>query len=153
MHLEVDIYWAWRGAADPVDIIRANPGRVRQFHVKDMNIESGFTDPGTGLIDFGDLSQSWAVAEIAVTAASNAVGTIPAGPSGGGRRDGRRRTLSSSRSSAATTPRSCLSSSTISAADCELRFAERGLSCSVIGSETPVSILILLPVDQTARAM
>jgi sugar phosphate isomerase/epimerase len=53
VHLEVDIYWAWRGAADPVDIIHANPGRVRQFHVKDMNIESGFTDPGTGLIDFG----------------------------------------------------------------------------------------------------
>jgi sugar phosphate isomerase/epimerase len=53
VHLEVDIYWAWRGAADPVDIIRANPGRVRQFHVKDMNIESGFADPGTGLVDFG----------------------------------------------------------------------------------------------------
>jgi len=53
VHLEIDIYWAWRGTADPVDLIRAHAGRVRQFHVKDMNIDSGFTDPGTGLIDFG----------------------------------------------------------------------------------------------------
>jgi sugar phosphate isomerase/epimerase len=52
VHLELDLYWAWRGTADPVDVIRAHRGRVRQFHVKDMNIDSGFTDPGTGLIDF-----------------------------------------------------------------------------------------------------
>lgn len=52
VHLELDLYWAWRGAADPVDVMRAHRGRVRQFHVKDMNIDSGFTDPGTGLIDF-----------------------------------------------------------------------------------------------------
>jgi len=52
VHLEVDLYWAWRGAEDPVDLIRQNPGRVRQFHVKDMNIEAGFADPGQGLIDF-----------------------------------------------------------------------------------------------------
>lgn len=52
VHLEVDLYWSWRGTADPVDVIRANRGRVLQFHVKDMNIDSGFTDPGTGLIDF-----------------------------------------------------------------------------------------------------
>ena len=52
VHLELDLYWSWRGAADPVDVIRANPGRVLQFHVKDMNIDSGFADLGTGLIDF-----------------------------------------------------------------------------------------------------
>ena len=52
VHLELDLYWAWRGAADPVDVIRAHPGRVLQFHCKDMNIESGFADLGTGLIDF-----------------------------------------------------------------------------------------------------
>jgi sugar phosphate isomerase/epimerase len=52
VHLEVDLYWSWRGTADPVDVIRAHRGRVRQFHVKDMNIDSGFADPGTGLIDF-----------------------------------------------------------------------------------------------------
>ncbi|MFC7530225.1 sugar phosphate isomerase/epimerase family protein [Actinoplanes sp. GCM10030250] len=52
VHLELDLYWSWRGTADPVDVIRAHPGRVRQFHCKDMNIDSGFADLGTGLIDF-----------------------------------------------------------------------------------------------------
>ncbi|HEU4347079.1 MAG TPA: sugar phosphate isomerase/epimerase [Actinoplanes sp.] len=52
VHLELDLYWSWRGTADPVDVIRANPGRVLQFHCKDMNIDSGFADLGTGLIDF-----------------------------------------------------------------------------------------------------
>jgi sugar phosphate isomerase/epimerase len=53
VHLELDLYWSWRGAADPVDVIRAHRGRVLQFHCKDMNIDSGFADLGTGLIDFG----------------------------------------------------------------------------------------------------
>jgi sugar phosphate isomerase/epimerase len=52
VHLELDLYWTWRGAADPVDVIREHRGRVLQFHVKDMNIDSGFADLGTGLIDF-----------------------------------------------------------------------------------------------------
>ncbi|MBG0561330.1 sugar phosphate isomerase/epimerase family protein [Actinoplanes aureus] len=52
VHIELDLYWSWRGAADPVDVIRAHRGRVLQFHCKDMNIESGFADLGTGLIDF-----------------------------------------------------------------------------------------------------
>ncbi|GAA0811144.1 sugar phosphate isomerase/epimerase family protein [Spirilliplanes yamanashiensis] len=52
VHLELDLYWSWRGAADPVDVIRAHCGRVLQFHCKDMNVDSGFADLGTGLIDF-----------------------------------------------------------------------------------------------------
>jgi sugar phosphate isomerase/epimerase len=52
VHLEVDIYWAWRGTADPVDLLRTHRRRIKQFHVKDMNLDSGFADPGTGLIDF-----------------------------------------------------------------------------------------------------
>ncbi len=52
VHLELDLYWSWRGAADPVDVIYQNRGRVLQFHCKDMNIDSGFADLGTGLIDF-----------------------------------------------------------------------------------------------------
>lgn len=52
VHLELDLYWSWRGTADPVDVMRAHRGRVLQFHVKDMNLSSGFADPGTGLIDF-----------------------------------------------------------------------------------------------------
>ncbi|GGN10553.1 sugar phosphate isomerase/epimerase [Actinoplanes campanulatus] len=52
VHLEVDIYWAWRGAADPVDLIERNRRRIKQVHVKDMTVSSGFADPGDGLIDF-----------------------------------------------------------------------------------------------------
>lgn len=52
VHLELDLYWSWRGAADPLDVMREHRGRVLQFHVKDMNLSSGFADPGTGLIDF-----------------------------------------------------------------------------------------------------
>ncbi|GAA4707854.1 xylose isomerase [Phytohabitans rumicis] len=52
VHLEVDLFWATRGAHDPVDIIKANKGRVRQFHVKDLNANGSFEDAGQGLIDF-----------------------------------------------------------------------------------------------------
>jgi sugar phosphate isomerase/epimerase len=58
VHLEVDLYWAWRGAADPVDLIHRHPGRIKQVHVKDMAVDTSsftnapFADPGTGIIDF-----------------------------------------------------------------------------------------------------
>ena len=42
-----------RGTADPVDLLHTHRRRIKQFHVKDMDIESSFADPGTGLIDFG----------------------------------------------------------------------------------------------------
>ncbi|MGI5177057.1 sugar phosphate isomerase/epimerase family protein [Dactylosporangium sp. CA-152071] len=53
VHLEVDLFWAWRGAADPVDLVQRHRGRIRQVHVKDMDTAAAFTDPGVGLIDFG----------------------------------------------------------------------------------------------------
>jgi sugar phosphate isomerase/epimerase len=53
VHLELDLFWTWRGAADPVDVIHDNRGRVRQVHVKDLNVGGTFADPGEGLIDFG----------------------------------------------------------------------------------------------------
>nr|GID85701.1 xylose isomerase [Actinoplanes derwentensis] len=52
VHLEVDLYWAWRGAADPIDLIERNRKRIKQVHVKDMDVNSSFADPGAGLIDF-----------------------------------------------------------------------------------------------------
>ena len=52
VHFEMDLFWVTRGARDPVDLIRANRGRIRQFHVKDMNADGSFEDPGQGLIDF-----------------------------------------------------------------------------------------------------
>jgi len=53
VHLEVDLFWAWRGAADPVDLIRRHRGRIKQVHVKDLDPSGSFADPGAGLIDFG----------------------------------------------------------------------------------------------------
>lgn len=53
VHLEVDLFWAFRGAADPVDLIHRHRGRIRQVHVKDLDVSGSFTDPGAGLIDFG----------------------------------------------------------------------------------------------------
>jgi sugar phosphate isomerase/epimerase len=52
VHLELDLFWAVRGARDPVDLIRQHRGRVRQYHVKDLNQAGSFADPGQGLIDF-----------------------------------------------------------------------------------------------------
>jgi len=52
VHFEVDLFWVTRGARDPVDLLRRLDGRVRQFHVKDMNRAGSFEDPGRGLIDF-----------------------------------------------------------------------------------------------------
>jgi sugar phosphate isomerase/epimerase len=52
VHLQLDLFWATRGARDPVDLIRQNKGRVLQYHVKDMNQAGSFEDPGQGLIDF-----------------------------------------------------------------------------------------------------
>jgi sugar phosphate isomerase/epimerase len=52
VEIELDIYWAWRGTADPVDLLKQHGRRVKKFHVKDMDLESSFADPGTGLIDF-----------------------------------------------------------------------------------------------------
>jgi sugar phosphate isomerase/epimerase len=52
VHLELDLFWATRGARDPVDLIKEHKGRVLQYHVKDMNQAGSFTDPGQGLLDF-----------------------------------------------------------------------------------------------------
>lgn len=64
VHLEIDIYWAVTGGiqsgdgiGDPegftIDVMRAAPQRVRQYHVKDRDpANGGFADPGTGHIDF-----------------------------------------------------------------------------------------------------
>ncbi|SDY89946.1 Sugar phosphate isomerase/epimerase [Micromonospora pattaloongensis] len=53
VHFELDLFWAIRGAHDPVDVIHQHRGRIKQVHVKDMNVNAGFDDLGRGLIDFG----------------------------------------------------------------------------------------------------
>jgi sugar phosphate isomerase/epimerase len=53
VHLELDLFWAFRGAQDPVDLIHEHRGRIRQVHVKDLGFDGSFADPGAGLVDFG----------------------------------------------------------------------------------------------------
>ena len=66
VHFELDLFWSWRGAHDPVDILRRLDGRVRQYHVKDMNQAGSFEDPGQGLIDFVRIFQAQKVDEYIV---------------------------------------------------------------------------------------
>lgn len=52
LHLELDLYWAVTGGADPVEVVARDPYRFRQFHVKDRAADGSFADLGTGTIDF-----------------------------------------------------------------------------------------------------
>ena len=66
VHFELDLFWSWRGANDPVDLLRRLDGRVRQYHVKDLNQAGSFADPGDGLIDFVRIFQTQEVDEYIV---------------------------------------------------------------------------------------
>ena len=52
VHFEMDLYWVWNAEQDPVEWLNAHPKRFRQFHVKDMDEEGNFANPGEGIIDF-----------------------------------------------------------------------------------------------------
>ena len=66
VHFEMDLFWVTRGARDPVDLLRRLDGRVRQYHVKDMNQAGSFEDPGQGLIDFSRIFRAHHVDEYIV---------------------------------------------------------------------------------------
>ena len=66
VHFEMDLFWVTRGARDPVDLLRRLDGRVRQYHVKDMNLAGSFEDPGRGLIDFQRIFRTQQVEEYIV---------------------------------------------------------------------------------------
>ncbi|MCD6347740.1 MAG: sugar phosphate isomerase/epimerase, partial [Bacteroidales bacterium] len=52
--MEMDLYWAVRGGADPVDYFNRYPGRFELWHVKDMedSEDKFFAEVGYGTIDF-----------------------------------------------------------------------------------------------------
>lgn len=56
---ELDIYWAIRSGIDPVDLFKANPGRFKMWHVKDMdkNNHELNAEIGTGTINYKSLFQ------------------------------------------------------------------------------------------------
>ena len=78
VHFEMDLFWVVRGARDPVDLLRRLDGRVRQYHVKDMNQAGTFEDPGRGLIDFARIFRTQQVDEYIVE--RDDAGTTPREP-------------------------------------------------------------------------
>jgi sugar phosphate isomerase/epimerase len=52
--MEMDLYWVVRTGQDPVEIIKAHPGRFFAFHIKDMDKSNHElnTEIGSGTIDF-----------------------------------------------------------------------------------------------------
>jgi sugar phosphate isomerase/epimerase len=78
VHFEMDLFWVTRGARDPVDLLRRLDGRVRQYHVKDLNQGGSFEDPGQGLIDFPRIFRTHQVDEYIVE--RDDAGTAPRNP-------------------------------------------------------------------------
>lgn len=54
---ELDIYWARKGGADPVEVLKKYAGRYPILHVKDMapGPEQTFACPGNGIINFQEV--------------------------------------------------------------------------------------------------
>ena len=52
--LELDLYWVSKAGHDPLEILGGDPARFPLVHVKDMDATGakGFTEVGTGVIDF-----------------------------------------------------------------------------------------------------
>ncbi|HTQ28488.1 MAG TPA: sugar phosphate isomerase/epimerase [Puia sp.] len=62
---ELDMYWATRAGKDPIQLIKANPGRISMWHIKDMASKQAptfdvmgdqyFTEVGTGIINYKEI--------------------------------------------------------------------------------------------------
>jgi len=50
--MEMDLFWATKGGADPLAYFKQYPGRFAMVHVKDMDAAGNMTDVGKGKIDF-----------------------------------------------------------------------------------------------------
>lgn len=53
--LQLDLYWAVTGGADPVEVIEEYGNRIVTFHVKDRAEDGSFADVGEGTIDFAEI--------------------------------------------------------------------------------------------------
>ena len=60
VNFEMDIYWTTKAGQDPLGIIHANPGRIKMWHVKDMDNtpQKFFTEVGSGIIDYKKIFKS-----------------------------------------------------------------------------------------------
>lgn len=65
VNFEMDIYWVVRAGHDPIKIIKENPGRIKMWHLKDMESKQPpsyttdgpqfFAPVGSGIIDFKEI--------------------------------------------------------------------------------------------------
>jgi sugar phosphate isomerase/epimerase len=53
--MEMDVYWMTHAGQDPLKYLAANPGRYKQFHLKDSTASGDFAAVGQGTIDFPQL--------------------------------------------------------------------------------------------------
>ena len=57
VNFEMDIFWVTKAGVDPIKLIQANPGRLKMWHVKDMDStpDKSFTEVGTGVINYKEI--------------------------------------------------------------------------------------------------
>ncbi len=57
VNFEMDIYWTTKAGADPIALIKANPGRIKMWHLKDMDDTpaKSFTEVGSGIISYKEI--------------------------------------------------------------------------------------------------
>jgi sugar phosphate isomerase/epimerase len=57
VNLEMDIYWITKAGVDPIAMIKSHPGRIKMWHVKDMDNtpDKSFTEVGSGIIDYKEI--------------------------------------------------------------------------------------------------
>jgi sugar phosphate isomerase/epimerase len=53
--LQIDLGWAAFAGADPVQLIRENPGRVPLLHAKDLSADGGSATSGEGVLPWSDI--------------------------------------------------------------------------------------------------
>lgn len=55
LQVELDLYWISKAEASAAEYFARYPGRFPLFHVKDMDAAGGFTEVGSGTLDFAGL--------------------------------------------------------------------------------------------------
>lgn len=50
--MELDLFWAIKAGADPLQLFARHPGRFPLLHIKDMATDGSMADVGRGVIDF-----------------------------------------------------------------------------------------------------
>ncbi len=63
--MQMDVFWAVAGGADPLTYFARHPGRFHSLHLKDRDATGGMVDVGKGTIDFAAILDRRAAAGVA----------------------------------------------------------------------------------------